>query len=91
MSRYATTIGNVVYHFHDLKTLLAKASPRRSGDDLAGLSAASAEERVAAQMALGCTGWELKRRTPSPDAIIDAELSATPHAPAAKRHMRRQR
>jgi ethanolamine ammonia-lyase large subunit len=52
LSRYATTIGNVVYRFHDLKTLLAKASPGRSGDDLAGLSAASAEERVAAQMAL---------------------------------------
>ncbi len=52
MSRYASTTGNVVYHFHDLKTLLAKASPARSGDDLAGLSAASAEERVAAQMAL---------------------------------------
>jgi hypothetical protein len=47
--------------------------------------------RVVAQMALGFTGWELKRRTPSPDAIIDAEHSATPHAPAAKRHMRRQR
>ncbi len=52
MSSYATTIGNVVYHFEDLKTLLAKASPSRSGDDLAGLSASSAEERVAAQMAL---------------------------------------
>ena len=52
MSGYASTIGNVVYHFDDLKTLLAKASPGRSGDDLAGLSAASAEERVAAQMAL---------------------------------------
>jgi ethanolamine ammonia-lyase large subunit len=49
---YATTLGNVVYRFADLKTLLAKASPGRSGDDLAGLSASSAEERVAAQMAL---------------------------------------
>ncbi len=39
-------------HFGDLKTLLAKASPGRSGDDLAGLSAANAQERVAAQMAL---------------------------------------
>ena len=38
--------------FPDLKTLLAKATPPRSGDDLAGISAASAEERVAAQMAL---------------------------------------
>ncbi len=45
-------IGNVVYHFEDLRTVLAKASPARSGDDLAGLSAASAEERVAAQIAL---------------------------------------
>jgi len=49
---YATTVGNVVYQFEDLKTLLAKASQARSGDDLAGVSAASAEERVAAQMAL---------------------------------------
>jgi ethanolamine ammonia-lyase large subunit len=49
---YRTTIGNVGYHFEDLKTLLAKASPARSGDDLAGLAASSAEERVAAQMAL---------------------------------------
>lgn len=36
----------------DLRTLLAKASPLRSGDLLAGIAAASAEERVAAQMAL---------------------------------------
>jgi len=45
-------VGHVVYKFGDLKTLLAKATPARSGDDLAGLSASSAEERVAAQMAL---------------------------------------
>ncbi len=38
--------------FPDLKTLLAKAAPPRSGDQLAGLAAASAEERVAAQMEL---------------------------------------
>jgi ethanolamine ammonia-lyase large subunit len=35
-----------------LKTLLAKASPARSGDELAGLAAGSAQERVAAQMQL---------------------------------------
>jgi ethanolamine ammonia-lyase large subunit len=52
VSGYRSTIGNVVYHFEDPRTVLAKASPGRSGDDLAGLSAASAEERVAAQMAL---------------------------------------
>jgi ethanolamine ammonia-lyase large subunit len=37
---------------HDLRTLLAKASPPRSGDVLAGVAAESAEERVRAQMAL---------------------------------------
>jgi len=49
---YAHTIGSVRYHFPDLKTLLAKATPFRSGDALAGLAAESAEERVAAQMTL---------------------------------------
>jgi ethanolamine ammonia-lyase large subunit len=38
-----------------LKTLLAKASPARSGDELAGLAAGSAQERVAAQMKLADT------------------------------------
>jgi ethanolamine ammonia-lyase large subunit len=36
----------------DLKTLLAKATPARSGDELAGIAAHSPEERVKAQMAL---------------------------------------
>jgi ethanolamine ammonia-lyase large subunit len=38
-----------------LTTLLAKASPARSGDELAGIAAESAEERVAAQMKLADT------------------------------------
>ncbi|MEX3957757.1 ethanolamine ammonia-lyase subunit EutB [Trinickia sp. EG282A] len=46
------TIGARTYRFADLKTLLAKASPPRSGDQLAGVAAASEEERVAAKMAL---------------------------------------
>ncbi len=49
---YQHTIGRKVYRFSDLKTLLAKASPQRSGDVLASLAAESYEERVAAQMAL---------------------------------------
>jgi ethanolamine ammonia-lyase large subunit len=49
---YAATIGTRRYAFHDLKTLLAKASPLRSGDQLAGIAAESGEERVAAQYAL---------------------------------------
>jgi ethanolamine ammonia-lyase large subunit len=40
------------YVFRDLKTLLARATPPRSGDVLAGIAAASAEEVVAARMAL---------------------------------------
>jgi ethanolamine ammonia-lyase large subunit len=52
MGSYRCTIGQTVYSFADLKTLLAKASPSRSGDELAGIVAQSAEERIAAQMAL---------------------------------------
>jgi ethanolamine ammonia-lyase large subunit len=49
---YSATIGSRRYPFADLATLLAKASPLRSGDCLAGLAAESGEERVAAQYAL---------------------------------------
>jgi ethanolamine ammonia-lyase large subunit len=49
---YHTTIDGTGWAFPDLKTLLAKASPARSGDVLAGIAAQSAIERVAAQMAL---------------------------------------
>jgi ethanolamine ammonia-lyase large subunit len=49
---FAHTFGNRCYRFADLRELLAKATPLRSGDALAGLAAGSAEERVAAQFAL---------------------------------------
>ena len=49
---YRHTIGQRAYVFDDLKTLLARASPPRSGDVLAGVAAATYEERVAAQYAL---------------------------------------
>jgi ethanolamine ammonia-lyase large subunit len=49
---YSATIGHRRYTFCDLKTLLAKASPARSGDQLAGVAAETGEERVAAQYAL---------------------------------------
>jgi ethanolamine ammonia-lyase large subunit len=45
-------IGHRQYRFDDLRTLLARATPLRSGDQLAGVAAADAQERVAAQMAL---------------------------------------
>ncbi|GAB7548566.1 ethanolamine ammonia-lyase subunit EutB [Cupriavidus sp. 8B] len=49
---FAHTVASRRHLFADLKTLLAKASPARSGDYLAGLAAASEEERMAARMAL---------------------------------------
>ncbi|RAI42589.1 ethanolamine ammonia-lyase subunit EutB [Rhodoplanes roseus] len=49
---YAATLGTRRYTFPDLKTLLARATPARSGDVLAGIAAGTGEERVAAQMAL---------------------------------------
>ena len=49
---YRHTIRGISYTFEDLRTLLAKATPPRSGDELAGIAATSASERVAAQMAL---------------------------------------
>lgn len=43
---------SITYTFDSLRDLMAKASPARSGDDLAGISAHSMEERVAAKMCL---------------------------------------
>jgi ethanolamine ammonia-lyase large subunit len=49
---YRHAIGGTTYIFDDLRDLLAKASPPRSGDRLAGLAADSAEQTIAARMAL---------------------------------------
>ena len=49
---YRHTIDATSYLFADLRDLLAKATPPRSGDRLAGIAAESAEEMVAARMAL---------------------------------------
>jgi len=50
--KYKTTLGYETFDFKDLKTLMAKASPLRSGDQLAGIAAENDLERVAAQMVL---------------------------------------
>ena len=52
MPRFSHTIDSHTYAFASLKELLAKATPLRSGDVLAGVAAASARERVAALLAL---------------------------------------
>ncbi|HEV7409062.1 MAG TPA: ethanolamine ammonia-lyase subunit EutB [Bradyrhizobium sp.] len=49
---YRHAIAAHSYVFHDLRDLLAKATPPRSGDRLAGLAAETAEQVIAARMAL---------------------------------------
>ncbi|WP_203298879.1 ethanolamine ammonia-lyase subunit EutB [Marinobacter sediminum] len=49
---YSHQVGGRTWHFRNLADLMAKATPARSGDRLAGVMAESAEERVVAQMRL---------------------------------------
>src|ERR1700722_9980127 len=66
---YSAAIGTRRYAFGDLKTLLPKASPLRSGDQLAGVAAETGEERVAARYALA----DLPLATFLNDAVIPYE------------------
>lgn len=52
MSDYRYTLGERTFIFDSLADVMAKASPARSGDRLAGVIAESAEQRVVAQMLL---------------------------------------
>jgi ethanolamine ammonia-lyase large subunit len=67
---YHATLGGTNYAFDDLKTLLAKATPLRSGDQLAGIAAESAEQRVAAQYALA----DVPLKTFLDDLVIAYEI-----------------
>jgi ethanolamine ammonia-lyase large subunit len=67
--QFSHTVGTITYQFRDLKDLMAKASPARSGDMLAGVAAATAEERVIAQMALA----ELPLRTFLNESVVPYE------------------
>ena len=49
---YRITLEQTRFVFPDLKTLMARATPQRSGDELAGIAASGPVERLAAQMAL---------------------------------------
>ena len=66
---YRHHIGVRAYCFPDLKTLLAKATPLRSGDQLAGVAAETAEERMAARCALA----ELPLATFLNEAVVPYE------------------
>ena len=50
--RYKHTLGVQTYEFHNLTEVMAKASPARSGDYLAGIAATTYVERMAARMCL---------------------------------------
>ena len=52
VATFAHSVGAQTYRFASLKEVMAKASPARSGDFLAGVAALNDGERVAAQMAL---------------------------------------
>jgi len=66
---YSVTVRGVTHTFPDLRTLLAHASPLRSGDELAGLAAPSAEARAIAQICLA----DVPLRTFAKDLVIPAE------------------
>lgn len=66
---YRRQQGSKVYTFKSLADLMAKATPERSGDALAGVCAQSAAERVVAQMALS----ELPLKTFLNEAVIPYE------------------
>ncbi|MCW8307086.1 ethanolamine ammonia-lyase subunit EutB [Acidiphilium sp. PA] len=52
MPRYSAILSGETFRFETLKQVLACASPRRSGDELAGLAATSDAQRVAARTVL---------------------------------------
>ena len=66
---YRYAIGAETYRFEDLRSLLAKASPSRSGDLLAGVAADSEAQRIAARLVLA----DLPLRAFLNEAVIDPE------------------
>src|SRR5271155_1964009 len=52
MTGWSCMVGSRRYQFDTLRELMGRATPRRSGDELAGVAAESAEERAAAQLCL---------------------------------------
>ena len=89
---YRYAIGTHSYAFADLKTLLAKASPLRSGDVLAGVAAESEAQRIAARLVLA----DLPLRAFLSEPVIAAESDEVsrlivaqhdPHAFAAIAHL----
>jgi len=72
----ASTIRGVSYRFASVKEVLAKANPPKSGDDLAGISARDAVERVAARAVLANLTLRELRENPVVPYELD-ELTRT--------------
>ncbi|MEQ1894940.1 MAG: ethanolamine ammonia-lyase subunit EutB [Planctomycetota bacterium] len=88
--RLAATLRNVVHRFDSLKEVLAKANSARSGDELAGVAAQSASERVAARAVLaGVTLAELRKEPVVPyevdelTRLVEHSLDETAHGAVA--------
>ncbi|QCG92785.1 ethanolamine ammonia-lyase subunit EutB [Azospirillum sp. TSA2s] len=69
MAGYHCDLGRQRHRFDDLKAVMACASPRRSGDELAGIAADSDERRVAARMVLA----DLPLKTFLTEALVPYE------------------
>ena len=50
--RLKTVLGGTTYQFKSVKEVMAKANEKKSGDEMAGLSAKSVSERIAAKEVL---------------------------------------
>src|ERR1700692_4788361 len=81
------TIGNVRYTFPTLARLLAKATPARSGDELAGIAATSAQERIGAQLLLAALPPRPPPQglPPRPRRLLRHRRGPPPHLRPARR------
>ncbi|MBL8861170.1 MAG: ethanolamine ammonia-lyase subunit EutB [Planctomycetes bacterium] len=90
--RLAATIRSVVHRFESLREVLAKSNAPKSGDNLAGIAARSAVERVAARAVLSNVTLETLRQNPVVPYEIDEltrlfEHSLDEHAFKAIAHL----
>lgn len=76
---YSSTVHGERFFFADLPELLARANERKSGDELAGIAAASERERVAAKLALA----DVRISDFHDQALVDDEVTAATRAAIA--------
>ncbi|MBI1323700.1 ethanolamine ammonia-lyase subunit EutB [bacterium] len=85
MPEYVARVGSRSYRFESLGELLAKATPARSGDELAGVAAPDNETRLAARRALAEVPLKRFLEEPLIDPAIDdvSRLIFDQHRPEA--------